>query len=941
MSCITDYFYTFSDKHSIRHLTKRRYVAVYTCIFLIAALLIFSYFFISGKSFVWIGEAGDGYNQHYTALVYFANWMRSVIRESIAQHALVFPTFSFSFGYGADLFTTLQYYVIGDPLALPSVLVPTQYMVYYYCAIIILRLYLAGLAFSAFCIYKKSTTEYIGILAGSLVYVFCSFAIFASVRHPYFSNPMIYLPLLLLGVDKLLKENKPYILIFMVFISAISNFYFFYMLALLTALYTILQLFVPWSKEKIKNRLLQLLKIAGFSALGVILSMALLLPILLFFTDSARSSSRYVSDFLYGTRYYSQILGSMVTKDSPGNWTLIGTSSVTLLTTFLLFKQKKKYLRLKIALLTLFSFLLLPVVGRIFNGFSYATNRWSWAFVFVVAYIFTIIWPKLFELSTRDIRFLWVCLATFFTINIIIYTIYKLSFKNFIISMCIAFIALLTLSVYKVIKTKKQGSLTQMRRTAVRTAIFLLAIVSVGGNAFFRFSPHGENYISEFKDLKNFYKETKLDESVAIKKVDNLDEFFRYSANSMAISRNSTLRNGLSSTQIFWSLVNGNETKYSEEMLIGIGSMFNKVGSDSRTFLEALSTTKYFITNESGQNTLPYGYTPALQTSLKHQGKSSPTKYEVYKNSYALPLGYTYSGFLKKEDYLTMTPIQRQEALLQSVVLDQAPETFNAQNPKFTSKEIPYKLDFHKDGISKKGNSFKVTAKNRSVTLNFEGMKDCETYLFIDKLQFEDTFKNGAKNFKIKVSANNLSGDKTETKFTFQTPKYQWYNNREDFLVNLFYSKEAKNSITITFPKPGVYRFDSIKVFCQPMDHYAQQIAALKEDVLENTDIHKNDAFATSHVTGTITLKQPKILCLSIPYSKGWRAYVDGKRANLMQANTMYMGLTLEPGNHKIELIYETPGMKTGLIISGIGAVILTILILLRRHKSSRRLTIS
>lgn len=48
----------------------------------------------------------------------------------------------------------------------------------------------------------------------------------------------------------------------------------------------------------------------------------------------------------------------------------------------------------------------------------------------------------------------------------------------------------------------------------------------------------------------------------------------------------------------------------------------------------------------------------------------------------------------------------------------------------------------------------------------------------------------------------------------------------------------------------------------------------------------------TNTIQGNINLKKDKILCLAVPYSKGWKATVDGKEQELLQANTMYMGVT-------------------------------------------------
>ena len=73
-------------------------------------------------------------------------------------------------------------------------------------------------------------------------------------------------------------------------------------------------------------------------------------------------------------------------------------------------------------------------------------------------------------------------------------------------------------------------------------------------------------------------------------------------------------------------------------------------------------------------------------------------------------------------------------------------------------------------------------------------------------------------------------------------------------------------------------------------------------------------------------MSKDKILCMSIPYSPGWSATVDGKPATILKGNIMFMALALPKGHHKIEFSYCTPGLKAGIAFSILSFVIIIIL---------------
>ena len=159
------------------------------------------------------------------------------------------------------------------------------------------------------------------------------------------------------------------------------------------------------------------------------------------------------------------------------------------------------------------------------------------------------------------------------------------------------------------------------------------------------------------------------------------------------------------------------------------------------------------------------------------------------------------------------------------------------------------------------------------------------------------------------------------------TDKYNAYSGKHNFLCNTGYSEKGRHTITLTFENTGVYSFDSLKVYSQPMTGIDRQTRKLKEEVLTDIKTQNNE------IGGKISLSDRKALVFSIPYSEGWTAYVDGEKTEIQEANTMYMALELPKGEHEIRLVYSTPYLKTGLCLTCIGVLCYIVLVLINRKK--------
>lgn len=73
------------------------------------------------------------------------------------------------------------------------------------------------------------------------------------------------------------------------------------------------------------------------------------------------------------------------------------------------------------------------------------------------------------------------------------------------------------------------------------------------------------------------------------------------------------------------------------------------------------------------------------------------------------------------------------------------------------------------------------------------------------------------------------------------------------------------------------------------------------------------DEFSDTKIVGHIDCAESGTMLLSIPYHKGWSAYVDGQKVEIQQVNYGFSGIDLQEGEHEIVLQFTLPGQKLGI----------------------------
>lgn len=960
--------------------SRRSYYMIYSLAFAVLAFFCFSWFIFTGKSMIWLR---DGWEQHYRCLVYYGEYLRQILGNLIREHRLVIPRWDFYIGEGADIINAMHYYVFGDPFALPAVFVPMRYTHIYFGFACILRLYTAGIAFSALC-FGTDRRNKKAVLSGALAYSLCCWGLFNAARHPYFLNPMINFPLMILGIEKIIRKERPYLFIAAAAVSAASNFYFFYIIALLAVFYALVRLMILYGKD-LKQGILTLLYMGVMALTGLAAAGLLFLPVAMIFLADSRLGVPQRMHWLYPLSYYSRLPAILFT--GPGSyWLCLGLAVPALLSLFLLFRQRKQDLLLKVLCVSGIAVILFPLGGRLLNGMSYMTNRWCWAFVLLACYIMVREWEELLSLSGKDWTYLTGVSLAFYAAVLLLD---QSRTRKALSVMPVFFITMMVLH---------RGIMKDRRAIIRELCLILIVVLHPVSSAFWLFAPDADNYISEFRENSRIWSEDWADDETGTVRFfaeedDPGNTYIRYSGNNRALTHNVSMVKRISNTGYYYSISNPGVNDYRRDLQMREDQDFLYKGYDDRTVPLTLAGVEYYVTRHGEDKGLPYGYeflgsrdskyhvqekyvrelkkelgtdelTPEQERKIRENAESA---YDVYKNMYALPIGYCYDSYITEETWKELDPVQKQEILLGAALTDREVPGIDTYKEAVPDYQIPFDVECRGHELTREGGTFTATSENVKAVLTFgEEVKASEVYLGLEGISYTPVpaydlyfgsdpadplqlynranFRMKSGDDQIRIRREKLfwdpvqNADFTVTSSTgisktlsYKQPDATFSSGRDDFIVNLGYSDEPVTSLTITFPGRGIYHFDSISVYSIPMEGYEEKTLRLRENVLENTE------FGTDCLEGDISVDRNKILCIATPYSTGWKAWVDGKEQPLLCLNRHYPGLALEPGDHHIRLAYAMPYGRAGLALSLIGFLGTAVIILVteKKHRSA------
>lgn len=485
--------------------SEKHFGTIYSISFLVSCLFIYAPFYLTGKSLI---AAADGFNQYYPAYYYIGEYIRGFLQGQPIS------TYDFTIGYGGDVIATLNYYGFGDVFNFTSVLFPGKYSVIGYSLSILLKMYLAGLLFFHYARHLGYLEK--SALAASILYIFSGFSLSFGLLFPTYMTTILYLPLMIWGIDDLLKSK----IYSGKFVAAIAlqtavGFYFLYMDVLFGAIYVTLSVLFLRKSDQLHMKSF-LARLVFHFIVGIMISGVVLMPTLYEYLHSTRlgesSPFAHLDDLLSLPQLLERGSGLLT---GPGYVSGLGITFIAILACVFGIKsvarsnrslssdvsvQDKVWGVLLIILLLGYVF---PFWGSLMNGLSYSTDRWTYMLIFVIS-IETARHLQDIQKYARSSIFTTLISFAVSACCIFIIEEEKAAVTRIIILLLDATVLIVALSIGK---SNKNSRINKSISNCLCSSLFFpfWLVVEVMGMAFYNNAPHAAGGKGYYQNFKNWY----------------------------------------------------------------------------------------------------------------------------------------------------------------------------------------------------------------------------------------------------------------------------------------------------------------------------------------------------------------------------------------------------------------------------------------------------
>lgn len=817
---------------------------------------------------------GDGYNQNFVVMAYFGKYVRNILKN-IMNGIFLFPQFDFSIGLGEGILSTLNCYGVGDPFMLISFFFPVAYTAYAYTTIFFAKMYVSGLAFIYYCC-KKGFTEK-GILLGAIVYVGSQYFICHGILYATtFLSVMITLPIICYGIEKSIrdvqegKKKISYALIGGVVFQALSGFYSLYMELIIVGVYALVVIFFCGvNKIRIMQTIWQLF-IQVVWGLGI--SAIVLIPsIVAFFTSARGGESEWIGLeklFQLEANTYWNTFSSIIV---PGGLQEVGLMlPVAAVALALIGIWKGKDIpHVKVSLL-IFGILYfnMRIFSWIMGGFSTAIyyGRWTFIMFFLVAILVVAGFEHVQELSVRSKWIIVTVIGGYFVVFFLMQIyIYHASIESDAVRLIGSYV------IGTVAIIIGEWIVEKWKSNRIKHC-FYIACISIGvlANVKTVYFDQGAVWkLKNYQDVRDGIVNSDLQKYTVETGFGRVDVQGKV--------RNEGIYTGQYTANEYLSMINSNIVNFYKEYAMVAemwGSVHHLIGLGGRSGLnDLLSVAYYNAPNESEK---------------------------IIENTDKLPLGIGYQQYMTEAEAETLNAAEKNAYLLDRVILNHAIDGFETSMPDSRQQCVLIETDYDVEYENIEVNEQEIhVTKDSKMKIKVKNELQGELYFFAE------SFRLTEQNV---VSVGHVYFDHVYCEFKAENAMYT--HGVDETLICLGNVEAGDNIVEITFGESATYEIETMKMYVLDTMLQKEWNIQRSQNILQDLEVTSN------HIQGKVDCQEAQILFMSIPYSKGWRAYIDGELCEIYRADYGFMAVAVPKGQHQIDFRYVTPGIQGGLIIS-------------------------
>lgn len=813
--------------------------------------------------------ASDGFHQY----VIFAENLRNILHGSDSLF------YTFTSGLGLNFYALISYYLgsFFSPFVYFFSLKSMPDAIYLFT---LLKVACMGLTsfYSLRQLYPKVLKPFTVILSSS--YALMSFAI-SQIEINMWLDVFILLPLIILGLNRLLNQKKFILYYLTLTILFIQNYYFGYMVAIFLVLYFLIQI----SKEsclKVIGR--QWLDFTVVSILAGLSSCVMLLPTYLDLSTHGEKFSSFTEWFTENSWFIDLFAKNFVgaydtTKFGSIPMIYVGIFPLILAIIFFTIKSIKWQTRLAsgiVLLLIIASFYLEPLdlMWQGMHSPNMFLHRYSWAFSLMMILLAAETLSRLKELTVKHYLVGIVPLGLGFLATVLLKNHYQfLEAPQIIITFSF-------LAAYTIILISYAKQYLTFNLFISFTLLFTVFEISL--NTYYQITALNSEWVFPSRQS---YELNLTDTEKLIQKSQNLNTTFYRTEELLPQTGNDSMKYNYHGISQFSSIRNTTSSSTLDRLgFKSTGTNLNLRYQNNTLLMDSLFAVKYNL-SETDVNKFGFHY-------LDNSGNIS-----LYENQYASQLAILTNGLYKDIDFSVNT-LDNQTNWMNNLT---------GLSEKYFTR-VPSQLSEGANILNGRVTTSNDGQLNSHADYNLTVAPNTQLYISVPNITFSNENSQ-----KVQITVNG------------KTVEYTTDNAYTFFDLGYFEDSQTLH-VTLSFPENNQVSFNQPNFYALDTTSYQKAMETIN---------HQKVKVTTNKNTVTATYKSDKAssLLFTIPYDKGWTATQNGQKITLSKAQDGFMKVDVKSGKGKVILTYLPTGFKEGVMLSSVGLLLFICYNIARKRK--------